>query len=321
MPYISNSCYSNPKLLFNGHFQTIIPALFRKISQIDYTRERITTPDNDFLDLDWSFAQNIKSKQLVILTHGLEGNSNSKYILGMNKAFNDVSIDTLSWNMRSCSGEMNKQLRFYHSGATDDLELVIEHASKQYDEIFLIGFSLGGNLMLKYLGTKSNLILDTKISKAAAFSVPCHLASSAETLAKKSNKIYLKRFLKSLKNKIKEKSILLPNELNIDNIENIKDFFEFDDRYTAPIHGFENANDYYFKNSSIHVLSQISIPTLLINAQNDPFLDTECFPFEQAFDSDKFYFEAPLHGGHCGFSLSNSDINWAEKRAIEFLLY
>jgi len=319
MPYISKSSYKSPYFLYNGHIQTIFPALFRKVKTVKYNRERIITPDDDFLDLDWS-AQNTQQEKLIILTHGLEGNSSSRYILGMVRALNNVGFDTLSWNMRSCSGEINKQLRFYHSGAYEDLDFVIRHASKTYSKIYLVGFSLGGNITLKYLGTKGKELENSNIVKCLTFSVPCHLESSALKLAKRSNKIYLKRFLKSLKAKIIAKNELLPNQLNIDNILNIKDFFDFDNEYTGPIHGFKNAHDYYSKCSSVFVLDKITIPTLLINAQNDPFLSPECFPYEQAFESSYFHLETPNSGGHCGFITLKNGTNWAEERAVKYFL-
>ena len=139
-------------------------------------------------------------------------------------------------------------------------------------------------------------------------------------LAKRSNKIYLKRFLKSLKAKIIAKNELLPNQLNIDNIPNIKDFFDFDNEYTGPIHGFRNAHDYYSNCSSVFVLDKITIPTLLINAQNDPFLSPECFPYEQAFESSYFHLETPNSGGHCGFITLKNGTNWAEERAVKYFL-
>src|SRR5690349_18377924 len=159
--------YSPPLFLFSPHLETIFPALLRRVDLKSYTRERITTPDNDFLDLDWLKQD---SHKLVILSHGLEGNSTRPYIKGMAKALFEEGYDILAWNFRGCSEEMNKQLRFYHSGATDDLDVVVKHAAeKKYDEIFLVGFSLGGNLTLKYLGEQAS---SSKIKKAVAISVP-----------------------------------------------------------------------------------------------------------------------------------------------------
>lgn len=317
MPLIANSDYRSPFFLGNGHVQTILPALFRITNGVQYRRERIATPDDDFIDLDWS-TQNTGTKQLVILTHGLEGNSTSKYLLGMVKALNKAGYNTLSWNMRSCSGEINKQVRFYHSGATEDLDFVINYASKQYEAIYLMGFSLGGNITLNYLGKSAHGVLNPIIKKAVTFSVPCHLASCALKMEKPQNKVYLSRFLKSLKSKIILKSQKMPGSLNIEKIAQINTFVAFDNRYTGPIHGFEDATDYYSKCSSLYFVHKIKIPTLLVNAQNDPFLSEECFPYKEAMSSSNFHFEAPLSGGHCGFITLGNDTNWAEQRAIDF---
>ena len=182
MPNIQKSDYQAPFWLINGHFQSIFPSVFRKVKGIQYQRERIQTPDDDFLDLDWSVIN--QNNKLVILSHGLEGDASRQYMTGMVKIFNEAGYDCLAWNFRSCSGEMNLTTRFYHSGATDDLDLVIKHAnSKGYDHINLIGFSLGGNLTLKYLGEQQrNKPIEVK--KAVVFSVPMHLRSEERRVGK-----------------------------------------------------------------------------------------------------------------------------------------
>ncbi|MBC8144157.1 MAG: alpha/beta fold hydrolase, partial [bacterium] len=144
MPLIS-STFAPPAFLRSGHLQTILPTLVGRVLDVSYVRERITTPDDDFLDLDWS---RIGAKHLVILSHGLEGNTSRTYMRGMVRAVNGAGWDALAWNYRGCSGEMNRRLRSYHSGASDDLEVVIDYVARShsYDSIALIGFSLGGNI-------------------------------------------------------------------------------------------------------------------------------------------------------------------------------
>jgi predicted alpha/beta-fold hydrolase len=202
----------------------------------------------------------------------------------------------------------------------DDLDFVIKHASIHFKEIYLMGFSLGGNLTLNYLGRLGHKLQNSNIKKAVAFSVPCHLESCALNMARLKNRIYLKRFLKSLKAKIKDKAAIMPDKLNTDQLEKIKDFIDFDDLYTGPLHGFKDARDYYKQCSSLFVVEHIAIPTLLVNAKNDPFLSDESFPYKEAISSSYFYFEAPTSGGHCGFITFGTKLNWAESRAIEFLL-
>jgi hypothetical protein len=316
MPLLQNSDYISPFYMFSGHLETILPALFRKAGNVFYARERITTNDQDFLDLDWS---KVGSRKLVLISHGLEGDSHSPYNLGMVKALNKVGWDALAWNYRGCSGELNKVCRFYHSGETKDLHFVLQHVVPQYDEIALIGFSIGGNITLKYLGEQHTSI-HPKIRSAACFSVPCHLESGAMHLAKAANKVYLNRFLKSLKNKIRTKEAAMPGTFDLTDIDKISNFQEFDDKYTAPLNGFKNAKEYWNDSSSIFYIKNISIPTLLVNAKNDPFLTEKCYPIEEAKLNENFFLEIPTKGGHVGFFFHNKDYNfWSEKRAIEFI--
>lgn len=321
MPVIQHADYQAPFWLPEGHSQTIYPSVFRKVEGVNYVRERISTHDNDFLDLDFSKADSLNhsfSPPLVILSHGLEGDSSRQYITGMVKQFNQHRFDCLAWNFRSCSGELNQTKRFYHSGATDDLDFVIKHAiSKGYQKIFLVGFSLGGNLTLKFLGEKGQNLY-TEVQKAATFSVPLHLSSSSKTIGW----LYTKRFNKSLIKKIQEKSQRYPEfQLNTSNISKIKTLKDFDDCYTSQLHGFKNAEDYYERNSSLYFLDKIAIQTLIINAQNDPFLSKECFPFEKVKHLEKVHFQAPEMGGHCGFYQADyQGVLWSEKRALEWVM-
>jgi len=318
MPLINKSNYCPPLLLRNGHIQSIYPTLFRRLDTDSYQRERIFTPDDDFLDIDWSRTG---SNKLAIISHGLEGNSHRNYVVGMVKMLNRNGWDALAWNYRSCSGEINRQLRFYNSGTIEDLEYVIQHTkkTKYYQKIVLIGFSLGGNLTLLYLGKKSGQI-DSRIEKAVVFSVPCDLKASTNELAKFKNKIYMKQFLMTLHQKIKAKMELMPGLINDDDYHSIKDFKTYDDRYTAPLHGFKNAEDYWKKCSSNRFIPEIKIPTLIVNARNDPFIADGCYPIEEASSSKKVFLEIPESGGHVGFIQFKKDKSyWSEERAVEFL--
>ena len=310
-----SASYLPPFFLYGPHLETIYPALLRRVALTPYTRERISTPDDDFLDLDWLQKD---SRKLVIISHGLEGNSKRPYMKGMAKALHDNGFDVLAWNFRGCSEEMNRQLRFYHSGATDDLHSVIQHVieNKKYQEIFLIGFSLGGNITLKYLGERS--VADI-IKKAVAFSVPMDLKTSCEKISKPRNRIYSNRFLKSLKEKILVKS-RDRKELDTSKLSRIKTLTEFDDCYTAPLHGFKDANDYYKQCSSIGFVQNIKTPTLIINTLNDPFLSQECFPTQLLEDHAFVKLQILSRGGHVGFTQFNKNgLYWSEQRALEFL--
>jgi uncharacterized protein len=309
--------YQRPLPLFNGHLETVYPALFRNVKFIPYLRERILTPDQDFLDLDW-LTQG--SSRLVIVSHGLEGNTSRAYIRGIARAFFQKGYDVLAWNYRGCSEEMNRNLRFYHSGATDDLDVVVQHVMQQrsYSEISLIGFSLGGNLTLKYLGEMGKH-LPAPIKRAVTFSVPMDLHSSCVQLSARSNWIYSRRFLKSLKTKVIQKSKVLP-ELDSKGIDAITNLMEFDDAFTAPIHGFKNALDYYARSSSLHFLTGIEVPTLIVSAKNDPFLSKECYPPSESIQNPYLKMLYPEFGGHVGFTLfSQNGLYWSELKALEFI--
>lgn len=297
--------YDRPYLLFNKHLETIYPALFRRVDLPAFKRERIATPDNDFLDLDW--LTNGSSK-VVIISHGLEGNSQRPYIKGMAKVFYDRKFDVLAWNYRGCSEEMNRQLRFYHSGATDDLDVVVKHASIRYKSVFLVGFSLGGNITLKYLGEQQR-----SVKGAAVFSVPMHLRNSCEKIGV----VYANRFLRSLKKKVIAKSKLMSG-LDVTGIERIKTLKDFDDRYTAPLHGFKDAFHYYESCSSLYFLKDIGVPTLVVNAKNDPFLSDDCYPHD--INNPNIRFQFCERGGHVGFAMFNQNgLYWSELQALQFI--
>ncbi|QDH81624.1 alpha/beta fold hydrolase [Echinicola soli] len=315
MPLITNTTYAGPSVLFNGHLQTIFPALFRKHLSLPFDRERITTPDGDFLDLDWLRQD---SKKLVIICHGLEGDSRRPYMQGMAKHFFQNKYDVLAWNFRGCSGELNIRPFFYHSGATYDLETVINHAEDKYEQIYLIGFSLGGNLTLKYLGEL--LPKSPKIKKSVAISVPLHLKSSCNKISSGENLIYSNRFLKTLKEKVQKKALMFPDDLSTAELHKIKTLREFDDKFTGPMHGFRDASHYYDQCSSLYFLEGITIPTLILNAKNDPFLSEKCFPVDKAHALENVYMEFPEIGGHVGFSpRKRKEIYWSENRAFEFI--
>ncbi|MDH4057358.1 MAG: alpha/beta fold hydrolase, partial [Cyclobacteriaceae bacterium] len=249
----------------------------------------------------------------------LEGNTQRGYIKGMAKACYENGFDVLAWNYRGCSEEINRQLRFYHSGATEDLDTVVKHAENKglYREIYLVGFSLGGNLTLKYLGeerTRTPLL-----KKAVTFSVPLNLYTSCLKISTPSNWIYSQRFLKSLSKKVVEKSREW-KVLDVKKLSTIRTLMEFDDQYTGPIHGYTNALDYYEKCSSIRFINEIGIPTLIINAKNDPFLSPECYPEDQFKEHSFLSFETPNKGGHVGFTqFDKNGLYWSEQRVIAFL--
>lgn len=303
-----------PAYLRNGHLQTILPVLLPRRFALRIERERLELADGDFLDLDWHRAG---APRVAILSHGLEGNSRNDYILGTARALLATGWDVLAWNFRGCSGEPNRLLRFYHSGATEDLAAVAAHAAARYERLALVGFSLGGNMTLKYLGEAPP---HPAVCAAAAISAPIDLASCARELdERRINRVYLRRFLTTLAAKVAAKARRFP-ELDARDARRLASFREFDGRFTAPIHGFRDAEDYWTRSSARQFLPRIAVPTLLLNPRNDPFLGPACYPEAEAAASAHVFLEMPDSGGHVGFlDLSNGLERWSERRVAEFL--
>jgi hypothetical protein len=316
MPLVA-STYAPPPWLRGGHLQTLYPSLMRSVDLPYDHRERIDTPDGDFLDLDWKTTGR---PRVAILSHGLEGSSHRSYMRGMARALVRHEWDVLAWNLRGCSGTPNRRLRTYHSGATEDLAVVVAHALAQgYRTVGLVGFSLGGNLTLKYLGERGDA-LDPRIRAAAAFSVPVDLWASAQQLDRPTNWHYVQYFLRTLRTKVQHKAARWPERLQAPGLTEVRTLVAFDDRYTAPLNGFRDALDYYRRASSKPLLAAITVPTLLVNAANDPFLGAPCYPRAIAQDHAHLTLEVPPEGGHVGFPAFNGNgLYWSEQRAAAFL--
>lgn len=311
-----NSDYKASLFFRNGHVQSIYPTLFRKVKNVVYQRKRIETPDQDFLDLDWSV---IGSDSLAIISHGLEGNSHRAYVKGMVRAMNQEGIDALAWNFRGCSGEPNRRFRLYHNGAIDDLHTVVTHAASSYKNIFLIGFSMGGNMTLLYLGKQVQTVPES-VKGSVTFSVPCDLTDSSIALGRKENTLYMKRFLKLLHEKVRAKQAQFPQDIDDQNYCRLKTFKDFDGRYTAPIHGFDSAEDYWEKCSCRPWLTQVKVPSLIVNSLDDPFLEEGCYPVEECASNPNMTLEITRDGGHVGFVTRNQEGRyWSEERAIKFI--
>ncbi len=316
MPIIESQ-YKPPYFFRNGFISTVYSGLVRRVNGLTQERERIKVSDGDFLDLDWSFSEN-KTNKLIIILHGLEGNGQRPYTTATAKLFNENNTDALCVNFRSCSGEDNTHYRSYHSGDTGDLQDVIKHVLKtrDYSDIYIKGFSLGGNVVLKYLGETPNI--PEEVKAGIAVSVPCYLYGSCLELHKLNNKLYHDRFKKHLTDKLKIKQKRFPDLISTKDIKSIKTLKDFDNLYTSKAHGFKDALEYYEKSSSLQFLPNITIPTLIINALNDSFLSPECFPVKEAKENEFIFLEMPKYGGHVGFhDRKNSYYN--EYRALEFV--
>ncbi len=321
MPVLPKPHYRPPFPFTSGHLQTIYPTLFRRTPLTNPVRERLDTPDGDFLDIDWHKSGTGEVNRLAIISHGLEGNGRKKYPLGMARHLTEAGWDVICLNFRCCSGEPNLLPRFYHSGVTDDLHTVIEHglSTKDYQDVALVGFSIGGNQTLKYLGQAPDLVPE-QVRGAVVFSVPCSLADAVAVMSCWQNRGYMRYFMQGLREKIRMKAARFPDLIDPAGLEEMKTFEPFDDKYTAPLHGYRDAADYYQRCSSISFLPLIRIPTLMVQALDDPFLPASCYPVEMAENSSSLYLEIPEFGGHVGFMGGwGESAYWSEKRAAVFL--
>lgn len=303
----------------SGHVQTLFPPLFRSLPVVHYERERLETSDGDFVDLDWSRGDG--GDALLVILHGLEGHSRRKYVLGMVDAARGHGLDALAMNFRGCGGEPNRKVTMYHSGWTRDLHEVLTMVASlgRYRSVHLVGFSLGGNVVLKYLGEEPSMVPDI-VRGAVAVSVPCDLEDSARALARPQCALYTRYLLDQLRKKIIEKGRLFPGTLDLKGVENLRTFRQFDDRFTAPLHGFRDALDYWRRSSSVRFLSGIDRRTCIINAVNDPFLGPRCYPVAQVRANPRLTLLAPRTGGHVGFVGSGRGrMYWSEWVAMRFV--
>ncbi|ESP91278.1 MULTISPECIES: hydrolase [Pseudoalteromonas] len=305
----------------NRHVQTILPRAFRPRLKADVSYEHLTTPDNDFLELAWAKNGN-QQAPLVVVLHGLEGNINSFYAKGMLHALTKSGLDAVLMHFRNCSREVNKQPRAYHSGETQDLGFLLQTLSKRFPgrALFAVGFSLGGNVLAKYLGEKGHA---SRLAGAAVISAPYHLSSSCQVIRKSCFKLYQKYLLDRMKHSFSRKLDQIHTSINMTALElsQIKDLWQFDDRVTAPLHGFKGAEDYYAQASAQPYLSLIETPTLLIHAEDDPMLSKQAIPLIQQV-SEQVKLAVSSKGGHVGF-ISGANpfkpIYWLEKVVPDYI--
>lgn len=312
--------------LNNPHLQTLYPALLRKTKPIERKRERLTTPDGDFLDLDWCDCD---SKAIVILLHGLSGSSHSGYILGLQHALKRQGMASVALNFRGCSGEPNRLARCYHSGETEDINFVYHTLRQRHPatRLAVVGFSIGGNVVLKWLGEQGNRL---DLFGAAAICVPLELGKCATKLDHGFSRIYRYQLLKELKHYIEHKKAHLHNLgqaaeadklRRLGDLSKIRSFWQYDDRVVAPLHGFKDVHDYYRRSSSRQFLPKIRVPTLLIQAADDPFMTKALLPDTSEL-AHQVILEIYHGGGHVGFvgayKLFGS-FYWLDQRIAAFL--
>ena len=299
----------------NRHVQTIMPRFFRPFHHTRYELAQLDTPDGDFIELAWSLPHN-ETAPLAVVLHGLEGNINSFYAKGMMKALKKQGFAVVLMHFRNCSTEVNRLPRAYHSGDTADLAFFINHLKQQFTArpIVAVGFSLGGNVLAKYLGEEQ---IHCPLSAAAVISAPYDLSSSSDVIRKSLGKIYQKYLLDRMKKSMQRKLPQIKQQIPIttDQLMEIDDLLEFDNQLTAPLHGFESAHDYYEKASAMPYLKNIAKPTLIIHAKDDPMLSIKAVPSSQDV-SKHVTLRISEKGGHVGFISGNNPfkpVYWLEQ--------
>lgn len=315
MPLVE-STYTPGVLFKSGHWATMYASKLRRIGSPYAKRERLELPDGDFLDLD--ITENPESSKYCLLLHGLEGNSERTYMKGAATVLAKAGWNVIAMNFRGCSGSANRKYYTYNAGKTDDLEFVIADlmTNQKPKKVALVGFSLGGNLLLKYLSTQRPGW--QYIDKAVAVSAPLDLKGTLLSLNRNENWVYRTYFLLSLKAKLKQKAKLFPELMDVKNIRQVNSLLDFDNLYTAPAHGFKDAFAYYAASSCGQFLPELKVPTLLLNAHNDSFLTTESFPTVLAKEAEFLFLDTPAHGGHVGFVAGNN-VYYSEQKILEFL--
>ncbi len=308
--------------LGHAHVQTVCGRLLRREPPLPFRRERLDTPDGDFVDLDFPQLGVGNEAPLVLLLHGLEGFARRGYALNVYRELAARGVAGVGLNFRSCSGAPNRTARFYHSGDTGDIRHVLEHLAARFPGRVLgaVGFSLGGNAMLKYLGEEGG---QSRIRAAAAVSVPYDLAAGALLLERsRMGRWYTGMFIKTLVAKaMAKRNLMAAAGIDLERVRAARTFREFDDAATAPLHGFRDADDYYARSSSAGFLQRIRVPTLLLQSQDDPFLPADAFPWAAVRANPYLQAELTEAGGHVGF-VGGSILHpsfWAEREAARFL--
>lgn len=314
--------------LKNHHLQTVYPTFCRRVAlTYPVTRERLTTPDQDFIDIDWCGAG---TGPLVLLLHGLTGSSRSPYIQGLQQILSKHGWRSVTLNFRGCSGEYNNTARCYHSGDTEDVQFLYEVLRQREPDtpMAAIGFSLGGNVLLKWLGEQGNKLT---FFAAIAVSVPLLLATCATKLESGLSKLYNRKLLKELKVYVQQKQAHLRYLKQFDeadklarlgDLQGIRSFWQYDEQVVAKLYGFKGVQDYYQRSSSRQFLKSIAVPTLIIQAMDDPFMTPEVLPSVDEL-SHMVNLEVTSGGGHVGFITGNKPwrpIFWLDQRIVDYLL-
>lgn len=298
---IRHSKFKPPWWLRNSHLQTIWPSLAKREASVDITHQRLDLPDGDFLDLAW-VGEHHPDKPIIIVLHGLCGSLYSPYILNTLEAIDEAGYRGVMMHFRGCSEEPNRLLRSFHAGDTTDFDFLVKYLQRKEPTTTLaaVGYSLGGNVLLKWLGETQS----TDLAFAVGISVPFDLYKVLKRFGMGVSRLYSYYLLKSMHDtilpKLKDRPI---QESNYKRLRKAWRFPDFDNTYTAPIHGFEDADDYYTRASCKRFLKYIQVPTLILHAKDDPFMTPDCLPDEEELSS-YITLEVSDYGGHVGFVTS-----------------
>lgn len=311
--------YRAPWWLPGGHLQTIYPAKCIVKPAVAYRRERWRTPDEDFIDLD--FVDGCSDAPFLVLFHGLEGSSDSHYARSLMAHIASLGWSGVVVHFRGCSGEINHAPRFYHSGDAQEIDWILRRLAPAVraqgaTRLYAVGVSLGGNALLRWLGESQH---EAEIVDAAcAISAPLDLAGGGAALGRGFNMIYTRVFLKTLRIKSREKLAQFPGLFDLDAMLKSRDLYAFDNIVTAPLHGYRDTDDYWHRASARYVLSDVTVPVLVLNARNDPFLPHQYLPRDA---SSAVTLEYPAEGGHVGFATGPfpGRLNWLPQRVVSFL--
>jgi predicted alpha/beta-fold hydrolase len=325
--YQSHSAYTAPWWLPGGHAQTLYAALAAPRPRVAYRRERWDTPDGDFIDLDWLDSPSVLSRQsslkeppLVVLFHGLEGSSRSHYAVALMAAVRDAGWRGAVVHFRGCSGEPNRLSRAYHSGDAPEIDWIVRRlrAQNAAAPLFATGVSLGGNALLKWLGDCGESAAPL-VDAAVGISVPLDLMITGNVLGQGFNRVYTRNFLATLRTMSLVKLERFPGLFDAGAVRAARTLREFDDVVTAPLHGFKDVDDYWTRASSKPGLTHIRVPTLLLNARDDPMVPASALPGADEV-SAAVTLELPEHGGHAGFVGGRfpGHLGWMPARVLEF---
>ena len=312
--------YRPPRWLRGGHAQTIWPYRLPR-PRVPLRRERVETPDGDFWEFDWLDGNATPDAPLVVLFHGLEGGSMSHYARALFARLAQLHWQGVVPHFRGCGGAANRLPRAYHSGDHAEVSAMLEAIRarrREASRVYAVGVSLGGSALLNWLGRAGDDALRI-LTAAAAVSAPLDLQAAGAAIDRGMNRIYARHFLATLKPKSLAIAARFPGRLDTSRIRRVRTMWEFDDAVTAPLHGFAGTHDYWTRASSKPWLAKIRVPTLVLNARNDPFIPAHSLPRRDEVSS-AVTLEQPLHGGHAGFAHGRfpGRVDWLPARLLHY---